>query len=171
MRRLTGWLATVLIGAMGSALTSNGQQTGKPTSRNVEHRNNQYGFCLRLPQDWEGYSVLLDEWHGTGQTPEGGYAEVARGPLITIRHPKWAPPNSRQDIPIMVFTLAQWRSVSFPLREFWVSNTPVPPSELGHNRKYVFALDPRYNYALPEGWEEVDRIVRSRSLHAPCRSK
>ena len=64
----------------------------------------------------------------------------------------------------MVFTLEQWKS----LGEFHVSPAPFPPSELGRNRKYVFALPARYNYDFLDGWEQVDSILKGHALHAPC---
>lgn len=183
VRLFTVWLATILVGVMALVPTTNGQQAGESPSANVqqpvpprtvpsiEYRNPQYGFCFSLPQDWKGYSILVDEWHGFRDTPQSA-VEVARGPIITIRHPKWTPENPRQDIPIMVFTQPQWGAVTNPGTPQWfsVSAAPFLPGELGHNRKYVFALPPRYNYADAKGIEEVGRIIRSHSLHAPCGS-
>jgi hypothetical protein len=37
-------------------------------------------------------------------------------------------------------------------------------SEIGRNKRYVLALPARYNYALPIGWEEVERIIAENSL-------
>jgi hypothetical protein len=31
--------------------------------------------------------------------------------LLSIRHPLWTKQNPRQDIPIMVFALAQWQLI------------------------------------------------------------
>jgi len=40
----------------------------------------------------------------------------------------------------------------------------MPPTKLGENDHYVFALPARYNYAFPKGWEEVDQIMKSNPL-------
>jgi len=40
----------------------------------------------------------------------------------------------------------------------------MPPTELGRNSKYVFALPARYNYSYPTGWEEVDQIMKNNPL-------
>ena len=40
------------------------------------------------------------------------------------------------------------------------------PIELGRNSDYVFALPARYNYAFPEGYEEVDDIIESGAFEA-----
>jgi hypothetical protein len=98
-----------------------------------------YGFCFSLPEDWKGFSVVADHWEGFESCPTGS-CTVTQGPLVIIRNPKCGQPNSCQDIPIMVFTLKQWKH----LGEFHVSPTPFPPGELGRNRKYVFALPARY---------------------------
>jgi hypothetical protein len=60
----------------------------------------------------------------------------------------------------MIFTLAQWS------QDLIVSAAPVPPSELGRNTRYVFALPPRYNFAFPDGFQEVEAIVEGKPLHA-----
>lgn len=40
----------------------------------------------------------------------------------------------------------------------------IGPSMLGQNSKYVFALPPRYNYAFPTGFEEVEKILETGPL-------
>src|SRR5262249_29666670 len=98
-----------------------------------------------------------------------GEMTVAQGPIVTIRHPSWVPEVPRQDIPIMVFTRAQWRSVQ--QGKFLVSTAPFGPGGIGRNSRYVLALPPRHNYAFPPGYEEVEQIMRSDPLLAPCGSK
>lgn len=144
---------------------SSGQQAPsspvKQAGRLIEYRNRKYSFCFSLPQGWRGYSIGVDQWEGYSNGLEGD-AVVQRGPLISIRHPGWTRANPRQDIPIMVFTLDQWKSVQ--REEFHVSAAPIGPSELGRNRKYVFALPPRFDWAFPTGYEEVEQILRSNPL-------
>ena len=122
-----------------------------------------YGFCFSLPEDWKGFSIAADHWEGFTSCSTGS-CKVTQGPLVIIRNPKCAQPNSCADIPIMVFTLEQWKH----LGEFQVSAAPFPPGELGRNRKYVFALPARYNYGFLDGWEQVDSILKGHALHAPC---
>ncbi|MGB8451919.1 MAG: hypothetical protein WCD89_06255 [Anaerocolumna sp.] len=43
-------------------------------------------------------------------------------------------------------------------------SAPINPCELGRNSQYVFALPARYNYAFPEGFEEVEDIIQSAPL-------
>lgn len=131
------------------------------SANRIEYRNTHYGFCYSLPGGWTGYSIRTDEWQGDGQGP--------KGPIIVIRHPQWTPEDPRQDIPIMVFTQAQWRLLK--REKFFVSAAPFGPTELGRNHKYVFALPPRFDYAFPTGYEEVEEIVKSKPLRAPCRAR
>ena len=49
--------------------------------------------------------------------------------------------------------------------KYGVNAAPISPNELGRNRKYVFALPPRANYADLTGVEEVDDILRHGPLH------
>ncbi len=134
----------------------------------IEYRNAQYGFCFSLPEGWRGYSIVPDQWRGDTSGPNGDLT-VQRGPIISIRHPRWTSADPRQDIPIMVFTLAQWRSLQH--ERFIVSAAPIGPSELGRNRRYVFSLPPRYNYAFPTGYEEVQEILSSKPLDPACKAR
>lgn len=123
----------------------------------VAYKNTRYGFRFYLPQTWKGYSVVEEKWEGTS-----GAAIAASGPELLIRHPAWTQEKPRQDIPIMVFTLEQWNALHN--EEFFVSAAPVGPTKLGSNQTYVFALPARYNYAFPEGFEEVEEILENHPL-------
>ena len=132
----------------------------------VEYRNADYGFTFSLPESWKGYSIVDLQWEGFPNNTNGTGSSDAPvyGPEILIRHPKWTSGHPRQDIPIMVFTLAQWDQVQ--QETLTVGAAPIPPTELGRNAKYVFALPARYNYAFPTGYEEVEKIVEGKPLHA-----
>ncbi len=127
----------------------------------LEYKNAEYGFVFPLPESWKGYSVVLLEWKGYLVGAEGD-TPAEHGPQIMIRHPQWTAAVPRQDIPIMVFTVTQWNSLQ--QEKFYVSAAPFGPRELGRNSKYVFALPPRYNYAFPEGYQEVDEIMLGNPL-------
>lgn len=58
----------------------------------------------------------------------------------------------------MIFTLEQWGSLLEG--KFHIGAAPIGPTELGRNSKYVFALPARYNFAFPEGYEEVEEIIK-----------
>lgn len=123
----------------------------------IIYKNTQFGFNFTLPETWEDYSILTEKWEGYSLTGEEGDAAPETGPIITIRHPQWTSQAPRQDIPVMIFTPAQWDRVQNA--EMSVGAAPFPPSELGRNSKYVFALPARYNYAFPKGFEEVESIL------------
>jgi hypothetical protein len=134
--------------------------------KSVAYVNKQYGFRFYLPESWKGYSILVDSWKGSriGNERPGASAQPEGGPKISIRHPLWSNNDPRQDIPIMIFTPAQWKLIED--EKLSVSAAPIGPSELGHNAEYVFALPARYNFAFPTGYEEVEKIVASHPLHA-----
>jgi len=149
-----------------TAITPNNNPSTSSTSSSpvnsnlVEYKNSQYGFTFSLPSSWKGYSIVTDKWEGTSLT-SGKVTET--GPLLSIRNPQWTSAKPRQDIPIMVFTLAQWELI---LKEsLAVSAAPMGPSELGRNSDYVFALPARYNFAYPLGFEEVEQILKDKPLH------
>ncbi len=131
----------------------------------VTYTNNDYGFTFSLPTDWQGYSIVTSTWNGNSNEgcPANGCPTVT-GPEILIRNPQWTQTNPWQDIPIMIFTHSEWSAVTSGT--LTVSAAPFPPSELGENTTYVFALPPRYDYAYPNGWQEVETIIQGNPLHA-----
>jgi hypothetical protein len=131
----------------------------EPSSAAIEYKDTKYGFSFTLPASWKGYKIVAEKWEGS-DTRKG---DIEHGPLLYIRHPAWTKENPRQDIPIMIFTVSQWESVQ--QGNYLVNAAPISPNELGRNRKYVFALPPRANYADLTGVEEVDDILRHGPLH------
>jgi hypothetical protein len=130
-----------------------------PLNQGVQYRNTEYGLLVKLPDSWKGFTIVTDQLD-IGDTATG--AVVGQYPRVSIRHPSWTTAVPRQDIPIDVFTIEQWEHVKGPGEVEWsVSAAPIPPSELARNSKYVFALPARYNYAFPEGFEEVEQILLS----------
>ncbi len=128
----------------------------------TEYRNTHYGFCFALPESWKGYTIVAGLWDGTPL--DGGPANT--GPKLLIRNPAWTAGNPREDIPIMIFTTSQWNRVT--KEGMSVSAAPFNPFELGHNRRYVFALPPRFDFDQLPGVEEVGKLVMGKSLKAPC---
>jgi hypothetical protein len=162
---ITIYLPLQIAAQTQAAHSANPSTPTKPRpKKSVVYVNKQYGFRFYLPKSWEGYSILVEKWEGSAVTDEAENKtpQPETGPEIIIRHPLWTDADPRQDIPIMIFTPAQWKLIEND--QMNVSAAPIGPSELGHNAKYVFALPPRYNYALPTGYEEVDRILSGNSL-------
>jgi hypothetical protein len=135
------------------------QKSAAVSSEAVEYKNTKYGFAFSLPDGWKGYSIVTNQWEAT----DAQKGVVERGPMIYIRHPEWTKENPRQDIPIVVFTLAQWTSVEHG--DFFESGAPTRPSELGRNRKYVFALPSHFDDGDAVGVKEVEEILQRRSFH------
>lgn len=125
----------------------------------IIYKNGQYGFTFTLPKTWQGYSIVNEKWEGLGI---GSEKITTTGPMISIRHPQWTKEKPRQDIPIMIFTLAQWQDLQ--QEKFHIGAAPIGPSELARNSKYVFALPARYNYAFPTGYKEVEEILAAKPL-------
>lgn len=123
----------------------------------VKYENKQYGFDFYLPKSWEGYTIVEQKWEGMS-----GGDLIESGPQLLIRNPAWTEKNPHQDIPIMIFTTGQWNALQN--EKFFVSAAPIGPSVLGSNSEYVFALPPRYNYAFPTGYEEVEKILNGSPL-------
>ncbi|HET8581540.1 MAG TPA: hypothetical protein VFL98_03710 [Candidatus Paceibacterota bacterium] len=133
-------------------------------SGTIEYRNDAYGFSFALPDDWRGYSIVTDDWNGGMHAGDAGEAEATSGPELLIRNPRYTAADPYQDIPIMIFTHAQWDAVA--AGSLVVSAAPIGPSKLGENARYVFALPPRYDFAYPDGYQEVEAIMQGKPLEA-----
>jgi hypothetical protein len=172
--KLTLGIFVVLITAVAiSPVSASGQQENSTSSsqqapeassadssaQSLLYKNTRYGFSFLLPETWKGYTILTDKWEGGD--PEKG--SVEHGAVISIRHPDWTKEKPRQDIPIMIFTVAQWDSIEHG--NLSVSAASVGPAELGRNRKYVFALAPRVSNSDLAGGAEVNEILK----HDPLR--
>ncbi|MDD3653760.1 MAG: hypothetical protein PHO01_06200 [Desulfotomaculaceae bacterium] len=131
-------------------------------AESIIYHNSEYDFTFTLPKSWEYYSIVTDQWEGIAVAGEQSGQVVETGQIIKIRHPRWNAKEPRQDIPIMVFTPAQWDSLQ--KEQISVGAAPVPPRELGRNDKHIFALPARYNYEFLTGHEEVEQILSSQSL-------
>ncbi|NHM30043.1 hypothetical protein [Neobacillus terrae] len=139
---------------------NNQTKTDNKLTKNILYENTEYGFSFTLPKSWEGYKVLTDSWDGISSDQQNKLIE--HGKILSIRHPDWTEEKPRQDIPIMIFTLNQWSSLS--KGEFHIGAAPVGPTMLGQNNEYVFALPARYNFAFPEGYQEVENILENQPL-------
>jgi hypothetical protein len=131
-------------------------------SDSIVYHNPQYGFQFTLPTSWKDYQIVTDKWNGISTGGSQGDQVVESGPMMLIRHPQWTSQNQRQDIPIMIFTLEQWNSLQ--KEEYHIGAAPIGPRELARNTSYVFALPARYNFAFPEGYEEVETILEGSAL-------
>ena len=53
-------------------------------------------------------AVLGSEWRGNVLGSVGTVTLVLRGPEVKIRRPKWTEKNPREDLPLIIFTIAAW---------------------------------------------------------------
>ena len=154
-------LSILVLLAIAAVLRTRAQSVAGPS---IEYRNKKFGFCFSLPASWKGYLIVVSQWGGV-EPP--GSQNVVKGPLLRVRHPGWTEQDPYEDIPIMVFTQKQWQLVKGDKLDA-SGAAPFPPSELGHNARYVFALPPRFDYDFLAGYQEVESLIRQKSLHTPC---
>lgn len=123
----------------------------------VNYNNSQYGFEITLTDSWQGYSIISDIWNGELlNTPNTKY----QGPKILIRNPKWTEERHWQDIPILVFTPAEWKLIQD--ENLGISAAPIGPSKLAENANYVFALPPRWlGFTDDLGQDDAAEIVKT----------
>jgi hypothetical protein len=150
--------------SVASGACQESQLPAQPLKTSLIYHNHKFGFCLALPSDWAGFKVLTAGWSGNGN------GEGESGPKLVIRNPRWTKKKPYQDIPILVFTPAQWRAIENG--EFNVSAAPIGPSELGRDGKHVFALPPRFaGFDDAVGTDEVLQLLKQKSFQAPCSTR
>lgn len=135
--------------------------TTPPVDTSIIYNNKDYGFTFSLPDDWKGYTIVQNTWQGY---PVNNPKSNETGPKLLIRNPNWTSSVHYEDIPILIFTTAQW--ASYTADDFAVSAAPITASKLASNNKYVFALPPRWDYDYSKGYEEAENIMKGEPLKA-----
>ena len=97
--------------ALESSASADSGSSSSAVMNALTYTNKEYGFTFALPQDFEGYTILNEEWEGTDIKNTASKARVFKGPQITIRDPRWTSQVPRQDIPIMILTVDQWNQL------------------------------------------------------------
>ena len=120
----------------------------------VVYKNETYGFSLNLPDSWKGYTVTTVPFTSFDKT-------ITYGQTVTLRSPDWTAQNPTMDIPIEVFTVAQWNIWQVSNFDGYPTAAPIGPTERAQNAKYVFATAPRYNFSFLPGFEEVETIIQN----------
>jgi len=127
----------------------------------LRYHNARYNLTFYLPASWQGYSVSIQQVEDERYSPaDDKQIAVGYTPMLTLRHPQWQATAPYQDIPILMFTRAQWDALHHGT--LWPSLfAGGMMDELGHNHGFVFAMSSRYN-ADDEvsGWKEVAEIVK-----------
>jgi len=149
-----------LIGLVRALISGERCSLSSNIEEGVQYKNVEYGFVFDLPDNWRGYSIVTGTWSGL-DVSDNEQMRVT-GPMVSIRSPLWTEEIPRQDIPILIVVSEQWNKLLAD--KLYIGAAPINPSELGRNDNYVFALPARYNFAFPEGFEEVDEILKANSL-------
>lgn len=134
--------------------------SSRPSGMPVRYHDARYGFTFFLPASWQGYSVTVQQLEDEKYSSvEDRQVIVGRTPMITLRYPQWEAGAPYQDIPILVFTRAQWDALH--RGELWPSVLAGGVMyELWHNQGFVFAISSRYNADdAVRGWKEVAEII------------
>jgi hypothetical protein len=122
---------------------------------------------LFLPASWRGYSVSIQQLEDETYSPaEDKQIIVGHTPMITLRHPRWQASAPYQDIPILVFTRAQWDALHHG--KLWPSLfAGGTTDELWHSQEYVFGMSSRYAFddSVKEWKETADIVERNRAAN------
>lgn len=133
--------------------------TTSTSNTSVIYTNNDFGFTFSLPDSWKEFSVVKTSWEGN---PVAATGTKRSGPKLLIRNPAWTSKVPYEDIPVLVFTLADWQS--YIAGDYAVSAAPIAATELGRNNQFVFALPPRWDFDYSTGYTEAEKIVESKPL-------
>lgn len=115
------------------------------------YKNGQYGFQFDFSSYWKkGYRMLSGSWKSDhGQT----------GPLLTFRNANWTAGSPTTDIPLEIFTVAQWDQMQN--LKFHVGGSQSYPLEVGRNAVYVFALDSRWSMYGKADFSSVRQMLKA----------
>jgi hypothetical protein len=157
MSKILQMLAIVALLTTGcGCLNAPNQPSGLP----LRYHHAQYDLTFFLPASWRGFSVLSQQWDGETYSPATDeMIVVGHGTIITLRHPQWTASAPYQDIPILVFTRAQWDALLHG--KLWPSLfAGGTMHELWHSQEYVFGISSRYTFddSVRE-WKETADIV------------
>lgn len=117
----------------------------------IEYKNEEYGFAIELPKDWDGYQVIEEQ-----QSKESGNHEIFQRldedyAIVRIRHPYWTQETPYQDIVFTIFHSRQWRE---NLKSF-VDNELEKIPEVKLYSRYNIILNPE---DYDEGHREYQRV-------------
>lgn len=132
--------------------------TSDPVNDAVMYKNTEFGFSFSLPKNWLGYTIVTDKWNRTVL----GANKVQSGAKLLIRNPNWTASAPYEDLPILIFTIAQWNA--YRAEDFSIGAAPIPASELARNNMYVLALPARWNFDYALGYKEAEDIFRSNPI-------
>lgn len=150
--------------------SSTPEQNQIDTDQSLIYENDDYGFEVSLPIDWENFQIITGEWEADVFNQAGEKLdEKVTGPKISIRHPDYTEDNPTQDIPILVLTHEQWDEMQdneSHTATLHIGAAPIGPSLLASNDDYVFALPARYNFYGYDKTEEVDNLINEGAVKA-----
>lgn len=133
-------------------------EIANPNEFPVVYTNTEFGFTYGLSSDWQGHSVVRETWNGN---PLNGGAQTS-GTKLLIRNPLWSANKKYEDIPVLVFTIAEWNA--YENGDFSIGAAPISATEIARNKTYVFALPPRWDFDYSLGFKEAEHIVASKTL-------
>src|ERR1017187_5197543 len=83
--------------------------SSQPSGLSLRYYNAKFDLKFFLPASWRGYSVSVQQLDDEKYSPtKDRQILVGHTPMITLRYPRRQTSTPYQDIPILVFTRAQW---------------------------------------------------------------
>lgn len=125
----------------------------------IEYKNEQYGFAVYLPPDWDGFLVIEEHQNKESELHEL-FSELDEDYFIVrVRHPKWTKETPYQDI---VFSMIQREEWNQNANSATNGNFGKLPKVVLSSSKYLLVIDPDdYNENLREYQNVLDILVES----------
>lgn len=122
----------------------------------IEYKNNQYGFAVNLPKEWDGFQVIEEV-----QNSESALHEVFRGldekySILRIRHPKWTADIPYQDIVFVIVRTEEWNKNANSVTH---GDLDKLPKVVLSNREFLLTIDPDYYNMEMKGYPNVLKVL------------
>lgn len=127
-------------------------------SSKIEYTNEDFGFSLLLPKEWEGFEVIKED--GTGDIDTDNlFRKIDKNfKVIKVRHPQWDIEDPYQDISLVFFQIERWNNnINAAIND----NFNLLPHIVLGNHEYVITLDPIAYKETFRGYQEVMEIIGS----------
>lgn len=122
----------------------------------IEYKNNQYGFAVNLPKEWDGFQVIEEVQNSESVLHELFRELDEKYSILRIRHPKWTTDIPYQDIVFVIFRTEEWNKNANLVTN---GNLDKLPEVVLSNREFLLAVDPGYYNMEMKGYPNVLKVL------------
>lgn len=123
----------------------------------IEYKNEEYGFAIELPKDWDGYRVIEEQQNKESEKHEIFQRLDEDYVIVRIRHPNWTQETPYQDIVLTMFHSRQWRE---NMKSFADNEIDKIPEVKLYSRYYIVLNPDDYDESYRE-YQTVQEMLES----------